>query len=590
MHLTGNASAGGSPPEGGTGSLLNDTYSKMTSDILAERTLGDFLSEHPGELVRTGSPHFVCTVLPPHWRSNKTLPVAFKVVALGDVMDGTVVTVRAGNDENYCAELRNCTAVMKNQVAKFNDLRFVGRSGRGKSFTLTITVSSSPPQVATYTKAIKVTVDGPREPRSKTMFCVVGQQQQFHAFAFGQRPFLSGHFGSALDPLQRTADPLAFRMPAMSTCQNMSQFGLNNSHHWGYSTATPYSTYLGAGTLSSCAAATAASSFNTPSLGFTASEHNQDTFNSNSTASSSSSGGGTGVELDQQLMPQHATGSSLHPTTNSTSGLTLPRYSGADFLSGPRSLSDSSTAESPVGNEDVLQSNGQTTGFHHHHVHHHNSSATTYPGSHYPVLPASLLYSQLYHSSGSDLLGTSTNPRQPDDTEQRCGVNSVVSPQQRTPDHSAISYKIARCKKPHTIAEELILTTVIETVETVFGDYFFEQLQSMPLSNDIVACRIGNIAEDVQHQLFRKLRGKLFSIQLDKARVSNKDAHFIAYVWFCGGTSAVEELIFCKLIELKAIALALFAIVNDFINEANIESKNCVGICTGSARSMSGRF
>lgn len=38
----------------------------------------------------------------------------------------------------------------------------------GKSFTLTITVSCSPPQVTTYNKAIKVTVDGPREPRSKT--------------------------------------------------------------------------------------------------------------------------------------------------------------------------------------------------------------------------------------------------------------------------------------------------------------------------------------------------------------------------------------------------------------------------------------
>jgi runt-related transcription factor len=131
--------------------ILQETYTKMTSDILAERTLGDFLSEHPGELIRTGSPLFVCTVLPNHWRSvnsqncsrkswknskmslqNKTLPVAFKVVALGDINDGTMVTVRAGNDENYCAELRNCSAVMKNQIAKFNDLRFVGRSGRGK--------------------------------------------------------------------------------------------------------------------------------------------------------------------------------------------------------------------------------------------------------------------------------------------------------------------------------------------------------------------------------------------------------------------------------------------------------------------------
>lgn len=56
-------------------------------------------------------------------------------MALGDVCDGTLVTINAGNDENFCGELRNCTAIMKNQVAKFNDLRFVGRSGRGKHLT-----------------------------------------------------------------------------------------------------------------------------------------------------------------------------------------------------------------------------------------------------------------------------------------------------------------------------------------------------------------------------------------------------------------------------------------------------------------------
>ncbi|CAL7933332.1 unnamed protein product [Xylocopa violacea] len=123
-----------------------------------------------GDLVRTGSPAILCSALPSHWRSNKSLPVAFKVVALDEVSDGTLVTIRAGNDENCCGELRNCTAVMKNQVAKFNDLRFVGRSGRGKSFSLTIQISTVPFQVATYTKAIKVTVDGPREPRSKSNY------------------------------------------------------------------------------------------------------------------------------------------------------------------------------------------------------------------------------------------------------------------------------------------------------------------------------------------------------------------------------------------------------------------------------------
>ncbi|GFU97877.1 SCAN domain-containing protein 3 [Trichonephila clavipes] len=116
----------------------------------------------------------------------------------------------------------------------------------------------------------------------------------------------------------------------------------------------------------------------------------------------------------------------------------------------------------------------------------------------------------------------------------------------------------ARCKKPHTIAEELILPAAIEIVETMFGDNFAKELQSIPLSNDTVSRRIDDIAEDVEQQLFGKLRDKLFLIQLDEAKDSNKDAHFIAYVRFWDGKC--------------------------------VEWKNCVGICTDGARTMSGIF
>ena len=115
----------------------------------------------------SGSPNILCTALPSHWRSNKTLPSAFKVIALSDIEDGTMVNLRIGNDENFCGELRNNSQVMKNNVAKFNDLRIIGRSGRGKAFNLVISISSAPSIVAIYSKCIKVTVDGPREPRSK---------------------------------------------------------------------------------------------------------------------------------------------------------------------------------------------------------------------------------------------------------------------------------------------------------------------------------------------------------------------------------------------------------------------------------------
>ncbi|KAF8776962.1 Zinc finger MYM-type protein 6 like protein [Argiope bruennichi] len=117
-----------------------------------------------------------------------------------------------------------------------------------------------------------------------------------------------------------------------------------------------------------------------------------------------------------------------------------------------------------------------------------------------------------------------------------------------------------------------------------------KQLQSIPFSNDTVARRIGGITEDVQCQLFSKLRDKLFSIQLDEATDSNKGAHLIAYVRFCDNMSVVVELLFCKPIELKTTVLALFSILNDFMNETNIKWKNCVGICTNGARSMSERF
>ncbi|GFT46087.1 SCAN domain-containing protein 3, partial [Trichonephila clavipes] len=86
--------------------------------------------------------------------------------------------------------------------------------------------------------------------------------------------------------------------------------------------------------------------------------------------------------------------------------------------------------------------------------------------------------------------------------------------------------------KPNKLKRHFETLHAIEIVETMFGDNFAKELQSIPLSNDTVSRRIDDISEDVEQQLFGKLRDKLFSIQLDEATDSNKDAHFIAYVRF----------------------------------------------------------
>ena len=138
---------------------------------------------------------------------------------------------------------------MKNQLAKFSDLRFVGRSGRGKSFTITITIMTKPMQVATYNKAIKVTVDGPREPRTKGryfpgMFGPMGLfPQPWLDPAFLYNEYLAPRSGLANGgdihnlPLQlKLPSPLGnlFRPPldaaAAGAVRPLLPFGLNSPH------------------------------------------------------------------------------------------------------------------------------------------------------------------------------------------------------------------------------------------------------------------------------------------------------------------------------------------------------------------------
>jgi hypothetical protein len=61
--------------------------------MVPDQWMQEFLGEQ-GELVPTGSPCILCSPLPNHWRSNKSLPMAFKVFTFQDVPDGTLVSLQ----------------------------------------------------------------------------------------------------------------------------------------------------------------------------------------------------------------------------------------------------------------------------------------------------------------------------------------------------------------------------------------------------------------------------------------------------------------------------------------------------------------
>ncbi|PIC50077.1 hypothetical protein B9Z55_001124 [Caenorhabditis nigoni] len=103
-----------------------------------------FLEQQPAPaktLEKSSSPNILYTALPKHWRSNKSFQEPFYVVLLTPVPDNTEVSIWAGNDEKPCEEVRNEKAKVHRQVAKFNDLRFVGRSGRVNNFLISFTAN-----------------------------------------------------------------------------------------------------------------------------------------------------------------------------------------------------------------------------------------------------------------------------------------------------------------------------------------------------------------------------------------------------------------------------------------------------------------
>ena len=139
-----------------------------------------------------------------------------------------------------------------------------------------------------------------------------------------------------------------------------------------------------------------------------------------------------------------------------------------------------------------------------------------------------------------------------------------------------VASRIAKCKKLHTIAEELVFPAAFDLVSTMIGESAAQKLKVVPLSNNTISRRIDKISDDINDQLVAKMRGNEFSLQLDEitTSTSNKDAYLICYVHFIvNDDNIVEDLLFCKPILINCRAHELFAILNNFFQESNLQWK-----------------
>ena len=69
-----------------------------------------------------------------------------------------------------------------------------------------------------------------------------------------------------------------------------------------------------------------------------------------------------------------------------------------------------------------------------------------------------------------------------------------------------VAYRIAKCKKPHTIAKQLIKPCAEKMVEIMIGSGAKKKIRQVSLSNDTIRGRIDNMAADVCQQVCSEIK------------------------------------------------------------------------------------
>ena len=93
-----------------------------------------------------------------------------------------------------------------------------------------------------------------------------------------------------------------------------------------------------------------------------------------------------------------------------------------------------------------------------------------------------------------------------------------------------VALRVARAKKPHTIAENLILPPAIDMCEAVLDGKCATKLKKIPLSNSMVSTGIDEISNNIKAQLLETLKQTYFAIQLDESTdIASKHNYWFMY-------------------------------------------------------------
>lgn len=152
-----------------------------------------------------------------------------------------------------------------------------------------------------------------------------------------------------------------------------------------------------------------------------------------------------------------------------------------------------------------------------------------------------------------------------------------------------VSLRIAKKCKPHTIAENLLVPAAMDMVRAVIGTEEAKKLKSIPLSDNTVARRIDDMADDIREQLIQNIKDSDFiAIQFDESTDVSNLAQFSCFVRYITDGFIKENMLFCKPLPGHTTGECLFDLFVDTTTSYNIDWKKCIAICSDGAKALTG--
>lgn len=154
-----------------------------------------------------------------------------------------------------------------------------------------------------------------------------------------------------------------------------------------------------------------------------------------------------------------------------------------------------------------------------------------------------------------------------------------------------VALRIAKAKKPHTIAEDLLLPCTKDIVRLMLGTEYVKKLNPISLSNDTVKRRIEDMSSDILQQVVDEIKSTplgIFSMQLDESTDVANCSQLMVYVRYVRDCDFKDEFLFCSPLETTTTARDVFEKVGSFFQNHQITWGSVCGVCTDGAPAMLG--